>query len=274
MFKNSAKIAKTHFQIHSLLYFATLATTLLLCGNAAFGQVTVAFAPEYYYWQENANGAKVMDEGGIRYGLELTYKQPLDEGWIWAGRLKVYYGLIDYTEYPSAGTGSPSETKTFDEYFGGLGELRTGYRWELEGNEYLDLLGGLGLEDWRRSLNGTGGYAENWLPIYFKAGFELSPEDESGWIGALGLKVPVYTWQTVDLSRVGGPVFTLHPGSKPSLYAEAGYQYKKFSLVAYFDSYWFAQSPMVLVESGGTYGYVYQPESLSFEAGLKAGWTF
>jgi hypothetical protein len=266
MFKNSFKIGNTQPRIRLAFCFATFLTALLFCGSSAFGQLTLAFAPEYYYWQENANGAKLLDESGIRYGLELSYKQEQDEGWIWAGRFKVYYGSLDYNGQTFGGT----SLKTTSEYYGGLAELRTGYRWDLNDDEYLDLMGGLGLEDWLRSLNGTGGYDENWLPIYAKAGFELCPENESGWLGTLGVKVPIYTWQMVDLSRVGGGSFTLHPGSRPSAYAEAGYQYKRLSLVAYFDSYWFAQSPVV--EYQGI--YVYQPESLSFEAGLKVGWTF
>jgi hypothetical protein len=62
----------------------------------------------------------------------------------------------------------------------------------------------------------------------------------------------------------------LHPESRPSPYAEAGYQYKKFSASAFFDSYWFGQSPNVA--SGGF--YYYQPEVWTYEAGVKIGWIF
>jgi hypothetical protein len=231
-----------------------------------WNQWTLAFAPEYFYWQEDVGGAKILDESGFRYGLELSYKQRQDEGWLWAARFKVYYGSIDYDGQTDAGT----PVKTTSEYWGGLGELRYGYRWNPDEQLNVDLMGGIGLEDWYRTLNGSGGYSENWLPIYLKAGVDFS-SDTPGWFGSLGLKVPVYTIETADLSDFGGGTVTLHPEPRPSSYAEAGYQFTRHvSLAAYLDSYWFGQSPSV---NAGLY-QVYQPESFSFQAGLKLGWTF
>lgn len=231
----------------------------------SWDQVTVAFAPEYFYWQENINGAKVLDESGPRYGLELSYKQDQTKGWLMAARLKAYYGSVDYNGQTQGGT----SVKTTTDYYGGLGEIRGGYRWGW-GPENLDLMGGIGLEDWERVLNGPGGYSENWMPLYFKAGVEISPK-ALGWIATLGLKVPIYTVQRVDMSSVGFGSVTLHPGSLPSGYGEAGYQFtKNISLVAYVDSYWFAQSGTSA--SGGL--LFYQPESFTYQVGVRLGWTF
>lgn len=237
---------------------------------SALGRWTIDVAPEYFYWQEFVNGVKVDDESGLRYGLELSYKDLQDEGWLLAARFKIYYGSVDY----NGGTWAGAPVKTTTDYYGGLGELRYGYRWNVDEDQYLDLMGGFGLEDWHRSLNGAGGYNEKWLPINLKAGLELSPK-EKGRIVTLGVKVPVYTTEVIDFGRVGGGTVTLHPGTLPSFYAEAGYKFtKNLSVTAYFDSYFFAKSSSETEEISGMNYQVYQPQTESFEVGVKAGWAF
>jgi hypothetical protein len=231
---------------------------------------TLGFAPEYYYWQENANGAKLLDESGIRYALTLSYKIAPVEGWLWAAQFKVYYGSVNYDGQTQGGT--PLKTTTV--YYGGLGKIQSGYRWNIDEHYNLDVVGGFGFEDWLRSLNGPGGYNENWRPISFSADVELIPK-ANGMIATLGVKVPFYTTQVVELGRVGGGDVTLHPGTLPSPYAEAGYQFNKhLSLVAYFDSYLFAKSPTETTIIGGSYYEVYQPQSETYQVGAKLGWTF
>jgi len=128
------------------------------------------------------------------------------------------------------------------------------------------VLGRLTLDFWLRRLGSQYGYDEYWFPISVKAGVDLSPR-ETGWIGALGLKVPVYTYQTGDFGRLGGGTVTLHPGTMVSGYAEAGYKFtRNLSFSAFFDSYWFKQSPV-------NEGFL-QPESKSYEVGAKLGWNF
>ncbi len=243
--------------------------TLVLSANSVLAQWkwNLGFAPEYYYWQENANGMKLLDETGWRYGLDLSTKQIQNESWLWAAEFKMYYGRVDYNGQTMGGTPVKSTT----DYLGGFGEMRFGYRWNWPRHQHVEIMGGFGLEDWQRSLNGSGGYDENWMPIYFKAGLELTPAPK-GWIGTLGVKVPVYTDQTVDLSRVGGPKFDLYPGTMPSVYAEAGYQFSNHLMAeAFFDSYWFSQSPTRDIGGGLA---AYQPESKTYRVGVKVGWTF
>jgi hypothetical protein len=244
-------------------------TALILSANSVLAQWkwNLGFAPEYFYWQENDGGAKLLDESGLRYGLDLSGKQIQIESWLWAADFKIYYGSVDYNGQTMGGTPLKSTTG----YIGGSGEMRFGYRWSLARHQRVELMGGFGFEDWTRSLNGPGGYTENWLPIYFKAGLELTP-DPTGWIGTVGVKVPIYTDQTVDLSRQGGPTFNLYPGSMPSLYADLGYQFcKHLSAEAFFDSYWFSVSPPKDLGGGLE---AYQPESKTYQVGVKVGWTF
>jgi hypothetical protein len=226
----------------------------------------VSVVTEYFYWQENDSGSKLLDESGPRFGVEVSYKEHPTNGILTAVRFRLYYGAVDYNGATMGGT----PIKTTTDYLGGLGEFRLGYRWGLGPRHYLDLMGGVGFEDWDRYLTGSGGYHENWFPIYLKAGMDITPETD-GWIGALGLKLPVYTIQNVDLSQYGFGQFTLHPEPRPSGYGEIGYQFNKnLSASAYFDSYWFGKSSTVV--SGSIAAF--QPESFTYQIGIKVSWTF
>lgn len=229
-------------------------------------QVTLDLSPEYFYWQEDLNGKKLLDENGFRIGLEGAYHPLVEKGWIWASRVKLYFGAVDYNGAVQFSSGATIPLKSTTDYYGITGEAGYGYRYGLGQDYFLDALGRLNLDFWLRRLGSQFGYDEYWFPISVKAGFELSPRNV-GWIGALGLKVPVYTYQTADFSRLGGGTVTLHPGTMVSGYAEAGYKFtSNFSLTAFFDSYWFKQSPV-------NEGFL-QPESKSYEVGAKLRWTF
>jgi hypothetical protein len=156
--------------------------------------------------------------------------------------------------------------KSTTQYYGILAEAGYGYRFALSESQFLDVLGGLSLDFWLRRLGSQYGYDEYWFPISAKAGIAVSARDV-GWIGALGIKVPFYTYQTADFQRLDGGTVTLHPKPMVSGFAEAGYKFSRhMSLSAFFDSYWFKQSD---VEDGW-----FQPESKSFQIGAKLGWNF
>ena len=262
--------------------FSLLLFAFLLGSHCANAQLKLEFAPEYFYWEEIRDGVKWVEESGFRWGLELSYKQPVERGWVWAGRTKVYYGSVEYDGGIQDLTGTviaPLKSRT--EYYGGLVEGRFGYRWDLGPSQFLDAMGGPGFEGWLRRLREDSGYDEYWFPIYLKLGVEIAPSKETGWIGALGLKLPVYTSEVVDQGRLGFPNVTLHPEIKISGYAEAGYKFtRNFSAVVYADSYWFAESRFeqagtVQDDSGQIFQrFVRQPESKTYQIGLKIGWTF
>lgn len=248
----------------------------LTCGNT-FADTTIEktnapeawkieFGPEYYYWQENVNGQKVLDETGPRYALEFSGKAVGVDSWVATVRFKLYYGHVDYNGQTQLGVPVKSTT----DYYGGLIDFGVGRRWTSDRGQYLDLIGRFGVENWERDLNGPGGYAEHWLPLYIKFGVETGPEN-TGWIGALGIKAPVWTYQHVDLNKFGAGEITLHPDTMPSGYADLGYKFgKHLSLTAYLDSYWFAKSG---TDNNGII-IAYQPESWTYQAGVKIGWNF
>lgn len=233
-----------------------------LAGPSAFAQLKLEAAPEYFYWREEVNGQRLLEESGFRMGVELSYKPPREQGWIWGGRVKLYGGSVDYDGGLQLPDGETIPLKATTDYFGGLVEARFGYRWDLADDYYLDALAGLGVDAWLRRLQGPGGYDEFWLPLFFKAGVEVAPR-QIGWIGSVALKVPFYTSQ---FSKVDGTL-VLHPNPMVSGSAEAGYKFTPhFSAVAFFDSYWFKESS---VSKG-----FFQPESKSYQVGAKIGWTF
>ena len=229
-------------------------------------EVRVDLSPEYFYWREDYSGMKLLDESGFRIGLEASYHPLVEKGWIWASRLKIYFGAVDYNGGVQLASEAIMPLKSTTDYYGVLGEAGYGYRFGIGQDYYLDLLGRLTLDFWLRHLGSQFGYDEYWFPISVKAGVDLSPKN-TGWLGAIGLKVPVYTYQTADFGRLGGGTVTLHPGTMVTPYAEAGYKFtRNFSVEAFFDSYWFKQSPV-------NDGFL-QPESKSYELGAKLGWTF
>src|SRR5690348_14963280 len=192
------------FSIQQTRGFFAIATILFLTSRSGLAQPALEkvnyeekwkleFGPEYYYWQENDNGKKLLDESGPRYALELSSKATLAKNWLTTVRFKIYYGHVDYNGQTQGGTPVKSTT----DYYGGLVDFGTGYRWTSSKGRHLDLMGRFGAEDWQRDLNGAGGYGENWFPIYFRTGLETSRE-KAGWTAALGVKIPIYTWQHVD----------------------------------------------------------------------------
>jgi len=243
--------------------FGVLLVTSFL--NSASAQFSVDFAPEYYVWQEYMNGSKALEETGARYALSAQYVQPRDQGFLFGVMGKVYAGSVDYENFTAPITGSV-------DYYGGIVEGQLLYRWSL-GERYQGDLGlRLGADLWIRDLGSISavGFEEDWLVSYSKLGYQVSPKD-TGWIGALGIKLPIYTLERAKLSQIGMSDVDIEPGRMVSPYAEVGYKFtRSFSAIAFMDSYWFSESPHV----SNTYGIFWQPESIMFSAGLKVRWTF
>jgi hypothetical protein len=132
-------------------------------------------------------------------------------------------------------------------------------------------MGGATLDFWDRHLNGGGhGEDEYWFPITLKGGVDLTPR-MLGWVGSAGLKVPVFTYEKSHAERYGEGTVSLYPQAMVSAYGELGYQFTRhFSARAFFDSYWFRQSPTV---QQGPF-LITQPESQTYEVGAKLDWTF
>jgi len=237
---------------------------LAACGVNLSAQTSLELVPEYFVWREYVDGEQVLEETGGRIGVEFAGKSNPERGGVVAFRTKLYYGQVDYDGQLQDGTSYQTETV----YAGWLLEGGGGCRIPLNEHQALDLMGRLGMELWLRRLDpdGSAGYDEYWLPFYLKVGAEVAAIADKGWMAGLGLKVPLYTAETVDLDRQGGGTITLNPKPRLSPYFEGGYKYKAFSVLGYFDSYWFNESD----PDGG----IYQPESLSLQVGVRLAWNF
>jgi hypothetical protein len=264
----------------ALCCFTATTSVLFLFSNSSFAQTElqktnqvdtfkIEAGAEYYYWQESQGGSKLLDITGPRYVLECSDKRVYPDNWLATVHAKVYYGQVDYHGQTQSGVG----VNTFADYYGGELDFGGGKRWVSTKHEQnIDLVGRFVVEYWQRTFTGPGGYTEDWLPLSVKFGVETSPTGNKGWTSALGVKMSVWTFEHVDWSQFGVGSFNLNPAQRPAGYAELGYQYKHFSLTAYFDSYWFGRSDTDY--NGNGFVAVYQPNSWTYSAGLKAGWTF
>ena len=235
----------------------------------ASAQFSVEIAPEYFIWQEDTPFG-TLEERGPRVVLGASYKMARQEGFLLGGSAKAYYGSVDYEGFLQ--DGSPKTSVT--EYVGGLVEGQIIFRRKHQ-NYFGDAVLALGGDLWTRSLQGSGGYDEDWRVAYAKLAYEIGPQLQSGWIGTLGIKYPFYTAETVHLSALGPGIsdVELEPGKNVSVCLEGGYRFKQhFSLAVYFDGYWFGMSDVKPLGSTGL-GFA-QPESKQFQIGLKGRWTF
>ncbi len=257
--------AKLRISIRSGILITSSLLTLWLGGGKAQAQFTLQAAPEYFIWQEEVNGQKLVEETGFRFGLELVYRDPKPAGWTWAGRVKGYFGSVDYDgALQNHVTGALTPLDTTTDYYGLLLEGQFGHRWRLGEHHHFSVLGGLGTDLWLRRLGSQFGYDEFWFVFYGKLGVEVNPV-AVGWIAAAGLKYPFYVGNTFAVSGLG--TFTLAPKGEISAYAEGGYRFSThFSAAVFFDSYFLGQSEPVLG--------AFQPASNQYEIGLKIGWTF
>lgn len=231
--------------------------------------LSLDLSPEYYIWEEKAPGGTVRLTGP-RIQLGLTYREPKDHGWLGGALFRGYYGNVQYNGFNQVPQGDGSivlvPTTARVEYIGGLAEGQVLYRMSLTKCYSGSWFGAIGADIWNRSIGGAGGYSELWKVFYARAGYEIAPKTGSGFVGNLGVKMPMYVANTADFPGFGH--VTTEPKPRPSGYAEAGYQFNDlFAVTAFFDSYWFGQSDVV---SPG----LLQPESKQYEIGLRLKWSF
>jgi hypothetical protein len=170
-------------------------------------------------------------------------------------------------------THAPVQSTT--RYFGILNEGQVRYRIPAWASEHVDAMASIGADVWRRQLSSD--QMEDWAVFYARFGAELGPSaGKPGWIGSAGLKYPFYVYENANLTDVGfdqNP--TLRPGGKWSGYASFGYRFGgHWSVVGFYDSYRFQQSPTVQVTSGNTVFYVYQPKSSLDVFGVTVQYSF
>ncbi len=231
-------------------------------------EFSLDLSPEYFIWEEDTPVGKVR-ETGPRVQLGLTYREQKERGWLFGAILRGYYGNVQYNGFnqilnsDGSVTFTPATTRT--EYVGGLVEAQALWKSPLTEDYSGSWKGAVGADIWDRSLSGSGGYDELWTVAYARGGYEIAPQNQTGWLGDVGIKMPMNAANTANFPGFGH--VTVHPKPRPSGYLEGGYKFNNtLALTAYFDSYWFGQSRVV--------DGLLQPESRQYQIGLRLKWSF
>ncbi len=250
-----------------------LAASILFLTSSAQAAWDVGGGLENFQWKEYPAGGGVLKESGGRSALFVNWWQEGDQNMLFTWRAKFYGGTVNYDTYLIS-TGAPVSTKT--DYSGAVSELQEYYRYYL-GSYYLDQIGGLGLDVWRRRIrNGGGDQIEDYSIWFLRAGLRLAKSrSEAGFHGELGIKYPISTRENAHLDSEG---FTSNPSLSPkgaiSGYAEFGYRINaRFDVLGYYDSWRFGQSADVRAnkptDPAGAYWLIYQPKSNMDALGIK-----
>lgn len=256
---------------------ALVISGILPTGSVHAKEFNVYAIGEFFEWKEfNDSGSRLLKESGPRYGVGFLFFHEFESGLTVKPRVEVIGGKVTYDGQTQAGT--PVKSKT--EYINFKLETDLGYKFGRSGKASLEPFAGLGLRVWNRDIqDGTAadgthayGYNEEWTTLYLRGGLrgDVPVGEKSKLFGEVGVKYPLYNENTAYLSDVGGDDVTLHPGKRPSLFAEAGMKINHLKVSAYYDSMRFSKSDVV---TSGFSGY-YQPKSQADMFGVRLGVSF
>ena len=219
----------------------------------------VSYGIESFLWEEfRSDGSELLDETGFRHVLALNSQTPLNQHWLSDLRAHVTFGTVAYDGWYQDQYGNLLGKAQIDTEYTGYG-LETGFSFIPTGGEGDKEGAGvrlaLGLDTWERDLQGPGGYTEEYLVTYGRVAGVYSVL--SNWRTEFGVKLPISTWESVDLSAYGyADKIKLKPKGKPSLYLKFFYPVSsRFGLNLTYDGYRFGKS-----DPDPATGY-YQPKS-------------
>lgn len=243
---------------------------LLAASAPARAEWSVNAQIERFHWNEEISPPPDVNENGGRAGVGLTWNQDKDVGFRLRYRGTLYAGSVKYKGQQLI-TGTPAQATS--DYAGIVNELHALYRPTEE--SWLQLVGGLGFDYWRRTLPFTS-QREDWSVFFARFGLETRTWLKRGFFAGVGAKFPLYTDQDAHFMDQGFDQNPhLRPGRELSGYAELGYRFsQRWKLTGYYDSYRFAQSPNVSLTSGGVGFIAWQPRSTMDVVGLRIDYYF
>ncbi|MCC6208673.1 MAG: hypothetical protein IT488_11045 [Gammaproteobacteria bacterium] len=239
---------------------------------------------ESFRWREfDDDGLRLLTEQGPRFvlGASLGNFLHANSGPIFEMRLGSRLGEIDYDGQDNNGR----FVGTVSDYSSWFGEVNGGYRFpDFVKGVTIDLFGGVGLDDWRREINGgvnsiqqsVAGFTEEYGVAYLRYGLGISLHGASpgGYI-QLGFRRP----QTVsEQVRIQGQSIDLSPGESASGFVSyqvalgapraegAAGSYIKF----YYAGYRFSKSEIEQIGSS----QVWQPRSEADTLGVVLGFHY
>ncbi len=229
-----------------------------------------------FYWDERYNNEKLLEETGAIFGTGVTFKglsrQHTNND---AYRLTYGFGLgfdfgqVDYDGQTQDGTPAQTDVNYLGMNLGGqLGWLfKTSADWL-----FIEPNLNLALTTWYRDLQSTDsarGYKENWTNIYGRAGLTFSLPFKHDYMFCIsgGAIIPLYVKNEVNDITDG---FALKPKAfHPTPYANLAFEYKKFGIEMFYESFLFGESDGKFVEDA----YFLQPESYTYRLGLRLMYT-
>ena len=224
---------------------------------------------EHFRWAESTTPS--VTETGPRFGVGGSWLPNKDAGWLLGWKGKVYWGSVDYDGATLFGN-TPIQGTT--RYSGAMNEFVVIFRPASGAFDRLDFVGTVGLDFWERELSSV--QREDYTVVFARLGVDYNTRAPQGWFAGAGLKKPLYAAEDAHLQDIGfdqNPI--LKPGKDPSLYAQLGYRFNPhWSLLGYYDSYRFSQSPAERVTSRGASFLVFQPESKMDLLGVRLVYSF
>ncbi len=245
-----------------------LIVSLALLPHVANAQLTLSAGVEYLNWDEDVTPS--VEEDGFVFAFGVGYTQKRDKGLAFAYRGRLWLGSVDYngatllTKEPISGTTG---------YFGLSNEAQARWRRPMKNDDYrMDLVGGIGLDTWRRELSSV--QREDYYLTYVRAGIEVDSDYERTWMYGIGIKYPFWVKEDAHLDSIGfdsNP--ELNPGGKVSFYTHVGYRLRdEWAIIGYLDGFRLSRSDEVAVnEIANGIGplNVYQPASDMIFIGIR-----
>lgn len=239
---------------------------------------------ESFRWREfDDDGQRLLTEQGPRfaYGLTLGNFIHADAGIVFEMRLGGLLGEVDYDGQDNNGR----FVGTVTDYAGWSGEVDGGYRFaDLIQGVAVDVFGGLGLDDWRREINGgansigqsVSGFTEDYGVSYLRYGIGIAlRDDRPGGYLQVGFRQPLSISEQV---QIRGQTVNLSPREEASAFlsyrillgtpreASASTSYVKF----YYAGYRLKKSEIVDVGPS----QVWQPRSDVDTVGILLGYLY
>lgn len=225
-------------------------------------EMAFSYGLESFYWEEFDDGESLLDESGFRHVLGLDLVNRIDRHWSSDLRAHVTLGTVEYDGQYQSGEPVKSDTE-----YRGYG-LEAGFHYFPRGqyrseSAQMGLRLAVGLDRWTRSIQGSGGYDEEYQATYGRVAMLYQLPDV--WEFEFGVRVPNVVSEEIDLSDYGYvETIEINPKGQPTLYALFDYPITDdLAIKLRYDSYHFAESNSDIVYNrfDGQYYEVYQPKS-------------
>ena len=241
-----------------------LGCAAILISSPAPAQWRMGLWSDNFSWQEDTSPR--VRETGTLARLSVDYTLPRESGLLFGYRGRIHGGSVAYegsTLFPPIEpvTGTTVYTGTLHE-----GQLR--WRAGAGAARCLDLVAGLGVDVWRRSLSAS--QKEDYIVGFARLGLETEPWG-TGWVAGGGVLLPFHVYENAHLTDIGfqqNPA--LRPEGLPSPYLQLGYRLLPPVIIRFdLEVLRLGSSPAVGVTHGslGAMG-VYQPASTRISGGI------